>query len=372
MRRKFPSKYLLLDLIILLVFAMLSTCNPIELQLTSVPVSTLVETPYLDGIKTSVVDMQSPIKISLLTAWEMLTVNGVAWHPIDNFIAIAGWKTTDVNGIQVYDLQTLHEMWFKEGYSNGISFVPERDFVIGTSFYEPMIQFLRVEDGQVVSTMVNYDCTTGEWPVVNGNGNTILTGHGSGHINWETTINLWDTETGKCQKLGEQAGFLNFLDIDKDFNFVALSVLTQENEVSIWDIHEKKEVCNFSGKFGLFVPLNTSLIAVSDVETLSFYDLKSCQQVRELKIDAPYLGYMSFSPNGKYVVTANKYLQVWDVSTGELLFQTKLLDNLTPSNSRPRLIFSPDGNYLLAVFSTKGNKMKGDDLIQVWQVVNSP
>lgn len=368
----FRRRHSLICLMLFLKLLVLVNCNATESQDTLMSTLNPTNASSHKEEETRPVPLTSPPTLSLLTTWEMQTVSGVAWHPTNYVIAIAGWDTHHVGGIRLYDAQTGHELWFKEGISRGVAFTPDGNWIATTPFYEAYVQMLRVEDGRAVSSIDDNNCSAGHWLLFNTAGDTLLTGLGSGHINWETTLNLWNVQTGRCQKLEKRTGFLNFLDVNDDFSLAIVSIMMEERQVFIWDLEKETDVCNFPGDFGLFVPFEDQFV-ISRAESLSFYDGSSCQIIQELMIDShPFRGYIDFSPDSKIFATAGEYLQLWDTSTGELLFQEKMSQKFFGSSSHPSLIFSPDGQYLLAVFSNLGDDGEINSTIQVWQVLANP
>jgi WD40 repeat protein len=281
-----------------------------------------------------------------------------------------GWDDRGVNGTRLYDAQTGVELWSKEDIpGGGLVFTPDGNLLATTNHFEARIQMLAVEDGRVVSNIVDPNCSAGDWLLFNTTGAALLTGRGSGHIDLETTLNLWDVATGRCQKLENRPGFLYFLDVNDDFSLVAMSIVEQDRQVYVWDLEERTDACHLPGDFGLFVP-HTNQFVISNAEKLAFYDVSSCQLVKEYTIASPLDGYIAFTPDGERFATAGEYLQLWETATGELLFQEKL-PKFRNSSSNPGFIFSPNGEYLLAVFCIWG-QLNCDAVIQVWQVQANP
>lgn len=318
--------------------------------------------------KKAVVSSLPSVTLSLLTAWEIKGVSGIAWHPTDPVVAIAGWDEFNVHHVRLYDIQIQQDLWRKEiAPGGGVAFTPDGSQIAITSFYDTQLKLLDTEDGHIVSEMETASCTSGDWLLFSTTGNTLLTAKGTGHINWKTKLNLWDMKAGSCQQLDEHAGFLSFVDVNDNFDRVIMSVMAQERSVYVWDLAEKKDVCNLPGDFGLFVP-GTQQFIVSFKENLSFYDTLSCTVIRELMIAQPLLGYIAFSPDGKQFVTIEKQIQIWETATGRILSYNILPDDLVGASGHPTLIFSPDGKYLLINWITQG---EGTNVIQLWQVFNT-
>lgn len=324
------------------------------------------ETDLMEEPKTNPI---VPLKLSLIDTWEMSTVSALAWHPMQPIVAIAGWPTSSEQYLQLYDVQTGQELWSRRENVGGVVFAPDGDTLVVTPIYEAFVQIVGVDDGQILSVVESANCSGGEWLFFSEAEDTLLTGHGARHVNRETTLNRWQLKSGSCQQIDSLAGFLGYLDVNAEFDRVIVSYLAQDHHVFVKDLAAEIELCSLAGDFGVFVPF-TNLFVISNDEKLIFYDTFSCQIVKEYAMDALLRGYIDFSPDGEIFVTAGEYLQLWSTATGILLFQEELPDNFSGSNSRPRLVFSPDGQYLLAVFSNLG----ADDInatIQIWQVLSA-
>ena len=350
MHSAYKSVQNLFPLIVILPLVMLVNCNASESQ--------------------PVLATNSATPLSLSNTWKMRLVKALIWHPTNNLIAFAGTDEDEVRGTYLYDVQSGQKLYFIDngslGAAGGIVFAPDGNSIATTSFYGGLIQMAKTANGAEVVNLVSDNCSAGHWLFFNPTGDALLTGLGSGHIDWKTTLNLWDIRTGSCQQLQKRPGFLGFLDVNDSFNHVLMSMMLQEQEIYLWDLDRQIDTCHLLGNFGLFVPL-TNQFVVSNEDKLSFYDVSSCQMLQEFTIAPPFYGYVAFSPNGELFVTAGKNLQVWKSSTGELLFQEELPENFFGAHSHPSLVFSPNGQYLSGVFSV----LKDDEvnaIIQVWQV----
>jgi WD40 repeat protein len=346
-----------------------TNCNaPVsELTDTTQPMST-----SSDSIESTEKQDVSPT-LSLLATWEMRSAFATDWHPTRDVVAISGSDINGNRGAQIYDIQTGEKIWFREsGWAYALAFLSEGNSIAMTPFYEAHVQILDTERENVVSNMTSDDCSAGQWLQFNPGENKLLTGLGRGHqADWETTINMWDMQTGSCNQLDKRFGLLTFLDVSDDFNYVAMSIYFEDHQVYIRDLETGNDICNLSGDFSLFVP-STDQFVVVNAEKLSFYETDLCQPVRDLIIDPPHDGYFAFSPNGGIFATSGDYLQLWDTNTGKLLFQVKQPEKLFGSRSHPRLFFNPNGDYLLAVYATLDNNDEQIAVIQVWKLLINP
>jgi WD40 repeat protein len=343
--------------------------TPTAVSAVSTPNGTGVVTVAVETAEHAIQSVPLPA-LSLITEWEMQTVSAVSWHSSDQIIAISGWDLRGIYGIRLYDVLTGVELWSREDFPSGsIAFTPDGNLIAQMPHYEARVQLLAVNNGNVVSNVVDLNCSTGDWLQFNSSGDSLLTGWGYGHIDWETTLNLWDMPTGQCQALEKRSGLLHFLDVNDNFSLVIMSIVEPERQIYVYDFEKKVDVCKLPGHFGLFIP-HTNQFVISNAEKIAFYDVSLCQVVKEFTIDPPLRGYISFNPSGRLFATAGEYLQLWETATGELLFQEKLPDEFFGSGNHPSFVFNRDGDYLLAVFQTPPINYVGNNIIQVWQVTN--
>lgn len=122
-------------------------------------------------------------------------------------------------------------------------------------------------------------------------------------------------------------------------------------DTSTWQEQHLPFDVNLSGRLEsvAFSP-DDQLLAVGAGNRIHLYDTLSGKQIREFKISEavyPYYEKLLFSPDGKTLVSANKYseyksVRIWDVASGELLhdFGDGSFDTWEI------LIFSEDGKFL--------------------------
>lgn len=365
-------KHALLYLKLFLQLLALVSCKTAGSQPVTVSDPVPTNTRLHEEIEIPPISPAPPATFSLLTTWEMQTTEAIAWHPTNPVVAISGWDSRHIYGIRLYDAQTGAEWWSnEEGPNGGLAFTPDGNLLVTASAYEARVQMLATEDGHVVSTIGDANCSAGDLLHFNTTGDALLTGLGSGHIDWETTLNLWDVPRGRCQTLENRPGLLHFLDVNDDFSLVIMSTTGQNRQVYVWDLEKRIDVCQLPGRFGLFAP-HTNQFVISNTEKLTFYDVSSCQIVKEFVIDPPLRGYIAFTPGGELFAVAGEYLQLWETDTGELLSQEKLPDEFFGSGNHPSFAFNHDGNYLLAAFQTPPTNDVGNTVIQVWQVITNP
>jgi len=260
MHSTYRRKNIVARLIVLLGSFMLIRCSFTESQPTAMSDSASTRTALPEETETLIISPTPHPTLSLLNTWEMETVGGLAWHPMIHVFAFVGWDMSHEHHIHLFDAQTGQELWSKEVIPGGVAFAPNGNFVAVTPFYEAHVQWLEVEDGLEVSSMDADNCSAGDWLIFNTAGDALLTGRGSGHINWETTLNLWDVQSGRCQQLEKRAGFLHFLDVNDDLSLAVISIMMQDQQVYVWDLEEETDVCNFPGGFGLFVPFEDQFV----------------------------------------------------------------------------------------------------------------
>lgn len=298
-------------------------------------------------------------------------VDKVLFHPTKHIVLTAEWDNPNSYHIRLYNLSTNEYIWEQQTTPNKGMFINSDKGQIGISPLSLLkTQIWNIENGQMMFEIETGSCINGEHLLSSAYADELLIASLSGHINWETTLNLWNFKTNECKKIHQFRGFPVFLDVNKNFTKVLLSFIADNNYISLWDRETNKEVCQFLGDKGLFIP-NTNQIVVSASDKLSFYNVSSCDLLREFPISGVYIGYIAISSNGEWIATAGEKLQLWDTTTGMLLFSEPLSKDFVTHMAigLSSIAFDNQGKYLLTVFRVRA---KEQNVIQVWRIENQP
>jgi RNA polymerase sigma factor (sigma-70 family) len=167
------------------------------------------------------------------------------------------------------------------------------------------------------------------------------------------TVYLHDVATGKLIREMKRPGDTTLhLVFSPDGRFLASmpqSRVEDKGEVSIWNVHEGKEVQRFTHPFpkamsGAFSP-DGKLVAIGGARAgLVLWDVETGKEIRRLN---PHGGVMAiaFSLDGKTLATASPRgaIRLWDTATGKTLPVSADPDMQTADDLR----FSADGKRLL-------------------------
>ncbi|MBQ2097815.1 MAG: PD40 domain-containing protein, partial [Bacteroidales bacterium] len=94
-----------------------------------------------------------------------------------------------------------------------------------------------------------------------------------------------------------------------------------------------------------FSPDGRYIVSASVDRTVRIWDAKTGQQVgNPLEGHTAYVNSASFSPDGRYIVSASydKTVRIWDAKTGHQVQTLNCKDPITA-------IFSPDGRHIMSV-----------------------
>ena len=114
----------------------------------------------------------------------------------------------------------------------------------------------------------------------------------------------------------------------------------------LWDLKTGKEIRTFSSTTGgylysaSFSPDGKYISCVYD-DTIKLLEVESGKEIRTLTGHTDYVSSVSFSPDGKYLASASDdyTVKLWDVDSGK---EIRTFEGHTDSVS-----FSPDGKYLV-------------------------
>lgn len=328
--------------------------TPVKTHQNNTPVSTDISPP-------------AKVYLSLVKTWKTDSITGIAWSPSSEKIVVSSAGENHVYKLSLYDIEMYQEQWLQEkvGATVGTIFTEDGNLLIEIHRFYGLLQLRRSVDGIVVREMEANNCSGGEILLLRQNENKLVVGNPALPRTESSNINLWDIQTGECKELLSFNGYLVSLNIDPEENLLLISSFYDDNQVFVWDIEKQAEICRVPGKYGIFAP--NGLMAVSEDQKLSLWVPDTCKIVQEFTIPSTYLGYIAFSPNGQIFATVGESLQIWEISTGKLLFQNQFSKNLTPSSNQKRLIFSPDGRFLIAIFSLTGENTP-NNVVQLWEI----
>ncbi len=311
---------------------------------------------------------------SLIAEWNVGEVRDMAWKPNSQmFVVNHILRGKADNVVQAFDIQTLTSIWTAtDSKATDIVFTPDGQFTVESNEFAPFFYWRDLEHGEIVrkgqvqdiSQIKDGDCSRGGQIILaNARTNTLLVADYAGLIGLRSTnqvnIGQLDLRTGHCESLFSYRGSFDLFDLNSRGTLIAYGGEGQENEVIIWDVEKRVEVCRTSKvDFGRFLPGEDTL-AVYRAQKIVFIDSTTCQEQRYLDI-APKHGYeasLTFSSDGELIaIVKEDAIKILAVSTGETLANIPFPKGAGSGSIKPffNLIrFSPDGKYLLASFYLK-------------------
>jgi len=138
----------------------------------------------------------------------------------------------------------------------------------------------------------------------------------------------------------------------------------EDNVVTVWDIFDGKQLCQFRGHTSdvralAFSPDGKTLASGSKDRTIRLWDIQTAKQVKVLQGQLDLITSVVFNPDGKKLVSSNigsgVEITVWDIVTGKecISFGKK-------GGSIRHLVVSPDGKTLCSVDSR---------LVRLWDII---
>jgi WD40 repeat protein len=173
-----------------------------------------------------------------------------------------------------------------------------------------------------------YDITSGEYlhTLADGIGNgtnslvvlpdgRLVSGPGAG----DQFVRIWDISSGKCERLGGHAHYIQGLTVSPDGKWLASS--SWDGSVWIWDVVSKKLLHELEGATRV-VAISDALLACSAKNggPIRIHDVRSGECKMILGGHAGPICEMEISPEGYLVsCSGDKTIKVWDTTTGECL-----------------------------------------------------
>jgi RNA polymerase sigma factor (sigma-70 family) len=172
----------------------------------------------------------------------------------------------------------------------------------------------------------------------------------------DRTIRLWDLTTGRTRTVlrGHRQGVYSVQFLRDGRRLVSAG---GDGTVRVWDTATGQELQKLLDPANgwnarLAVSPNGNLLAIGEVQRVRLWDLAAAREVRQLRGHTGYIMNLSFSADGAFLATAaHSYagdtpppedwtIRVWNITTGEEVFQSKQLSPGTP-------IFTADGRGVM-------------------------
>jgi WD40 repeat protein/DNA-binding SARP family transcriptional activator len=296
------------------------------------------------------------------------SINSVSFSPDGNAILSGGNDMV----ARLWDVATGRELQSFRGHTNNVgsvAFSPDGRYIFtgsddGTARkWDPKSgQELQRYTGVASRTEISsidpdYMPTTSMPIAVSPDGNSLLTGSGSGETR------LWSTEPATRLPIYQNTGIVNGL----AFSPNGQNVLTGDSNgvVRLWDAKTGARLRDFSTDTDAindgvaFSPDGRSILIGSSDATLRLWDIQTGKEIREFIGPATGIESTAFSPDGKHVLAgASDGVWLWTTDTGHEVWQQDQLVNVI------QVSFSSDGKYMIA---TEGGD--SSSYARVWDVL---
>lgn len=160
-------------------------------------------------------------------------------------------------------------------------------------------------------------------------------------------VRKWSIAPYRCDLMGTSQGTFNALLLSPDERFLVLvTAAGTTGQVTAWNAQNGALLCTMPGTAAAFHHDGRLAVAEMQKGALVYWQVETCRISAELtwtRYDGPQT--MTFTPNGRYLLTFRQGIQIWEPSTAGLLWERAIPE----ATSGGLLRVSPDGKYLLSI-----------------------
>lgn len=219
---------------------------------------------------------------------------------------------------------------------------------LASSSWDSTIRLWDVESGKELRTIRNSADALAFSP-----DGKILASAGYGY-----TVEFWDVASGeKLRTLNGHSSTVESISFSPDGRTLASGSL--DSAIKIWDVATGKVLKTLTGHLNfvrsvIYSPDGKTLISGSGDKTIKFWDVATGEELKILTGHTSPINSVAISPDGKTLASGgDEAIKLWDVASGKEL---KTFER-SPSYKQ-QVKFSPDGKMLVS----------GGDVVKLWDI----
>jgi len=252
------------------------------------------------------------------------------------------------NELRLWDISTGKMLWSTKGSGLALwalKFSPDGKYLLSGNM-DGVTTLWDAETGEEVRQFTAQGLDEIYNLAFSPDGKTIVAG-GSSQTSNETFIPMWEVETGKEILRFPLLDLVYGISFSPDGKYVFTGG-GGDGISYLWDAQTGTKLREFVGNATVFSPDGNYAVTVKG-STGFVLDVQTGQELRRFNGSADGLGFVVYSPDGKFIAAANfdGSVRLWDAQTGQ-----ELRRYLPPAPANI-VAFSPDSKYLVSL-STDG------------------